>query len=222
MVTMAARTDAEVKADVEAELAFEPYVNPSEIAVTVKDGIVTLTGWVDSYMKVVHAEEAAHRVLGVWAVANDLDLRLPASGPTDGDLAATAVRALEWDADVNVDNLDVTVWNGWVTLKGRVERAYQCQDAERIVRRLRGVKGVTNLLTVAPAPVPADVKRRIAEALVRSAHADVNRISVEMDGSTVVLKGTVRTFSEKQDADRAAWAAPGITTVDNRLVVARE
>lgn len=220
MVTAAARTDAEIKADVEAELAFEPSVNPSEIAVTVKDGIVTLAGWVDSYMKVVQAEEAAHRVLGVWAVANDLELRLPASGPTDADLASAAVHTLEWDADVNIDDLDVTVSNGWITLKGRVERAYQRQDAERLVRRLAGVRGVTNLLAVVPSPVPADVKARIEDALVRAASIDAGWITVEVDGSTVVLRGTVRTLSEKQDAERTAWAAPGITAVDNQLTVA--
>lgn len=222
MVTAATRTDAEIKADVEAELEFEPYVNPSEIAVTVKDGIVTLTGWVDSYMKVVHAEQAAHRVLGVWAVANDLELRLPASGPTDADLAAAAVHALEWDAGVNIDDLDVTVSNGWITLKGRVAGAYQRQDAEHLVQRLVGVRGVTNLLTVTPAPMPADVKTRIEEALVRSAHIDADRITVRVDGSTVILEGTVRSLPEKQEAERTAWAAPGVTSVENRLVIARE
>src|SRR3977135_4477908 len=133
------RTDTQIQNDVLAELKWEPRVAPNEVGVTVKDGVITLTGWVDSYTKRWAAEEAAHRVRGVKAVANDIEVRLSkADERTDSDIAAAAVRALAWDAFVPIDRLDVTVSQGWVTLKGEVEWQYQKQDAERAVRRLAG------------------------------------------------------------------------------------
>jgi osmotically-inducible protein OsmY len=214
------RTDAQIQTDVLAELKYEPRVQPNEIGVAVKDGVVTLTGWVDSYIKKWSAEDAAHRVKGVKAVANDIEVRLPSSSErTDADLAAAAVRALEWDALVNIDQLDVTVSKGWVTLKGTVNWQFQKDDAERVVRRLTGVKGVSNLLTVKPSVNPSDVKRQIENALVRSASTDAQQITVEVDGSKVILKGTVRSWAEKQEAERAAWAAPGVLSVDNRIAI---
>ena len=139
------RTDEEIQRDVLAELKWEPRVQPNEIGVIAKDGVVTLTGWVDSYVKRWAAEEAAHRVRGVKAVANDIEVRLLNSAErTDAEIAAAALRALEWDAVVPVDKLDVTVSKGWVTLKGDVEWQYQKQDAERIMRRLAGVRGVSS------------------------------------------------------------------------------
>lgn len=214
------RTDDQVQRDVLAELKFEPRVLPNEIGVTVKNGVVTLTGFVDSYTKRWAAEEAAHRVHGVKAVANDLEVRLSGSGErTDADVAAAAVRALEWDAFVSVDKLDVTVSNGWVTLKGDVEWQFQRQDAERVVRRLTGVKGVSNLITVKPRVTPSELKQKIEKALVRSAETDAQRITVEVDGSKVILKGTVRSWAEKQEAERMAYSAPGVTSVDNRITI---
>jgi osmotically-inducible protein OsmY len=214
------RTDVQIQADVLAELKYEPRVQPNEVGVSVKDGVVALTGWVDSYIKKWAAEEAAHRVRGVKAVANDIEVRLPASSErTDADLAAAAVRALEWDALVNVDKLDVTVSKGWVTLKGTVEWQFQKDDAERVVRRLTGIKGVSNLITVKPRISPSDLKQKIEKALVRSAETDAQRITVEVEGSKVILKGTVRSWAEKQEAERAAWAAPGVLSVDNRIVI---
>ena len=168
----ATRTDTQIQADVLAELKWEPRLNPNEVGVIVKDGVVTLTGWVDSYTKRWAAEDAAHRVRGVKAVANDIEVRLTSTGErTDMDIAQAAVRALEWDAFVPIEKLDVTVSKGWVTLKGEVEWQYQKQDAERVVRRLQGVKGVSNLIIVKPRATPDEAQeedRAGARALRRA------------------------------------------------------
>lgn len=214
------RTDAQIQADILSELKWDARVLPNEIGIVVKDGVVTLTGWVDSYTKKWVAEEAAHRVRGVRAVANDIEVRLSTAGErTDADIAAAAVRALEWDALISVERLDVTVSKGWVSLKGEVEWQYQRQDAERVVRRLSGVKGVSNLLVVKPRVAPADLKQKIEQALIRSAEVDAKRITVEVQGSKIILKGTVRSWTEKEEAERQAWLAPGVSSVENRIVI---
>jgi len=216
----AAPSDEQIQRDVLAELKFEPRVAPTEIGVAVKDGVVTLMGWVDSYTKRWAAEEAAHRVRGVKAVANDIEVRLPLSAErTDVDIAAAAVRALEWDAMVPIDKLDVTVSKGWVTLKGEVEWQYQKQDAERVVRRLSGVRGVTNLILVKPRLTASELKEKIELALVRSAQVDAQRITVEVQGTKAILRGTVRAWAGREEAERAAWAAPGITAVENLITI---
>jgi osmotically-inducible protein OsmY len=216
----AAPSDEQIQRDVLAELKFEPRVAPNEIGVAVKDGVVNLMGWVDSYTKRWAAEEAAHRVRGVKAVANDIEVRLPLSAErTDVDIAAAAVRALEWDAMVPIDKLDVTVSKGWVTLKGEVEWQYQKQDAERVVRRLSGVRGVTNLILVKPRLTASELKEKIELALVRSAQVDAQRITVEVQGTKAILRGTVRAWAEREEAERAAWAAPGITAVENLITI---
>ena len=216
------RSDEDIQRDVLEELSWEAELQPNEIGVVVKDGVVALTGWVDSFSKKWAAERAAHRVRGVVAVANDIEVRLPGSAErTDADIAAAATRALEWDALLPIEELEVTVSKGWVTLRGEVEWEYEKREAERVVRRLMGVRGVSNLITVRPRvkATPSELQRRIDAALVRSAHTDAERIKVEVDGDKVVLKGTVRSWAEKQEAERAAWSAPGVAEVDNRIIV---
>ena len=209
-----------IQRDVLSELQWDARVQSNEIGVAVKDGIVTLAGWVDSLVKKWAAEQAAVRVRGVRGVANDIEVRLPISAErTDADIAEAVLRALKWDAFIPEDKVTVTVSNGWVTLEGEVEWDYQRQDAEWAVRRVTGVRGVTNLISVKPRISPPDLKEKIEEALVRSAETDAQRITVELQGSKVILSGTVRSLAERKEAERVARSAPGVSSVENRIVV---
>jgi len=212
------RTDEEIQKDVLQELKWDATVQPNEVGVSVKDGVVTLSGWVDSYLKKWSAEEAAHRVPGVKAVANDIEVKL-VTERTDADIAEAAIHALDWDAGIPSDKVKVTVSKGWVTLRGEVEWQFQRQDAERVVRRLSGVKGVTNLIVVKPRATAQDLKRKIEDALVRNAQIDAERITVEVQGTKAILRGSVRSWAEKDEAERVAWLAPGITEVENLIRV---
>ena len=213
-------TDAEIRKNVEAELSFEPSINASEIGVAVKDGIVTLTGRVDSYWEKIAAEEAAARVAGVKAVANELEIRLPFSSErTDEDIARAAVNRLEWTITIPKDRIKVKVSKGWVTLEGEVDWQFQKNAAAEAVRNLVGIKGVINHIVVKERPSTAEVKAKIEEALKRSAEVDASHITVETEGDKVILKGTVRSWFEREEAERAAWRAPGVRKVDNRIVV---
>jgi osmotically-inducible protein OsmY len=224
MATMTAtqtRTDEEIQRDVLAELRWDARVRPNEIGVVVKDGVVALTGWVDSYMKKWSADEAAHRVKGVKAVANDIEVRLPGDQQRiDSDIAAEVVRALQSDAALRQEKVEVTVSKGWVTLEGEVEWKYQKEDAERVVRRILGVKGVSNYLVVKPRVTPGELKQKIEQALIRDAETDAERITVEVQGAKVILKGAVRSWAERREAERVAWSAPGVAQVENQITVA--
>lgn len=214
------RSDRAIQQDVIDEFIWDARLKPNEIGVSVNDGVVALTGWVDSYTKKWAAEEAAQRVRGVKAVVNDVEVRLPGSSErTDDQIAAAAVRALESDSFVTADKIKVTVSKGWIRLEGEVEWQFQRQDAERDVRNLWGVKGVTNLITVKPRVKAQDVREKVEQALMRSVKTDADRITVDVSGSTVTLRGTVRSFMEKEEAERAAWLAPGVTSVKNEIVV---
>lgn len=225
VVTGAAQicTDEQVLRAVADELRWDARLQPNDIAVTVHDGIVTLAGWVDNYNKRWAAERAVHRIRGVKAVADDIAVRLPLDDQrTDPKIAAEAVHTLEWDTFIPAELLDVTVAGGWVTLRGRVEWEFQRRTAELAVRSLTGVRGVSNRITVRPAatPSPERLQHLVEQALVRSTATDARRIRVEVRGDKVVLSGSVRTWAEREEAERIAWSAPGVTEVENRIAVA--
>lgn len=214
------RSDSDIQRDLMAELRWDPSLQAEDIAVAVRDGVVTLAGFVDSYLDKWRAERVAARVNGVKAVANDLAVRLPSSSNrSDPEIARAAVDALTWNVSVPKDRVKVRVEHGWVTLEGDVDFYYQREAAERAVRYLTGVQGITNLIAVKAHPAPADVKQKIREALARGAQFDADRITVEVKGNKAILRGTVRSYAEFKDAERAARNAPGITEVENDLVV---
>ncbi|MFI7607861.1 BON domain-containing protein [Micromonospora sp. NPDC049366] len=217
------RTDQDIQSDVLDELTWEPRVRPHEIGVTVAEGVVTLAGRVDSYAKKWAAERAAHRVARVRAVANDLTVQLPGGAEqADPDVAAAVGHALEWDAFVPVEQLQVTVSGGWVTMHGEVEWEYQRRAAERVVSRLTGVRGVSNGITVRPTASADgyDLAERIVDALARSRATEAERVTVRVHGDTVLLSGLVHSMPERAEVERVAWSAPGIREVQNQIAVA--
>ena len=214
------KSDEDIRRDVEAELQWDPDIRAADVAVAVKDGVVTLTGFVRSYSQKWQAERDAKRVRGVRGVANDIEVRLPnLDARPDPEIARDAVQEIHFSLPYSGEKITVTVKAGWVTLEGEVEWHYQRERAEQTVRRVRGVKGVTNLIMIMPKVATTVVKSQIEDALRRSAETDAKNITVEVDGDKILLRGQVRSWAERQDAERAAWRAPGVSEVQNLITI---
>ena len=214
------KSDHEIELDVKDELQWDPNLDATDIAVSVKKGVVTLAGFVKNYADKYEAESAAKRVAGVLGVANDIEVRMPSVDERpDPEIARDAVAAIKSQLPISSENIKVIVKDGWVTLEGQAEWQYQRSTAENSVRRIKGIKGVSNLIQLKPHAQPAEIKRKIQEAFRRNAEVDANRITVEARGGDVILKGTVRSWIEREEAERTAWAAPGVTKVEDRIVV---
>jgi osmotically-inducible protein OsmY len=213
------KTDEQIKADVESELRWEPSVNATTVGVAVRGGAVTLSGHVRSYAEKMAALQAAERVSGVVAVADELEVRLPGEPRSDTEIAEAIASALDWNAFIPRGKLKAEVHNGWVTLTGEVDWAYQRNAAERAVRDLGDVKGLTNLIRVKPVVTASEVKEDITAALTRNAMLDARNIWVETSNGNVQLRGTVHSLAEARTATNAAWAAPGVSKVESYLEV---
>ena len=214
------KTDSKIKKDVQDELVWEPNIDETKIGVTVDDGVVTLSGTVDSYAKKMAAEKAAKRVQGVKAVAEDIEVVYGLTNrKSDTDIAKAAVNALKWHLSVPDDKVMIKVEDGWIYLSGELEWNYQKNAAKKAVEDLSGVRGVINSIVLKTNIKPMDIKNRITKAFERSADIDADNINVEIDGHTVKLTGTVHSIQEKNDARWAAFNAPGVTEVINELKV---
>ena len=214
------RLDSDIRRDVEDELRWDPDIDATDIAVAVNNGVVALTGFVRSYSQRTQAERDAKRVAGVVGVANDIEVRLPVIDQRpDPDIVSDAVSALKSELPYSSENIKVIAKDGKITLEGTVEWNYARERAENAVKRIRGVKGVTNSITLKPKVAPHEVRRKIEDAFRRSAEIDASRVTVEANGSEVILRGTVKSWAEREEAERAAWAAPGVTKVDNRVTI---
>ena len=214
------KSDTQLQRDVMDELRWDPSVGRVEVGVAVKDGVVTLSGQVDSFAKKYSIERAAERVSGVRAIAEDLEVQLPTSSRrSDTDVAHAVANALQWDIEVPDDRIKARIDNGWVWLDGEVEWQFQKLASERAVRYLTGVKGVTNNIQIRKQASVPDVKLRIETALKRAAEVDADKIEIETHDGRITLRGKVRSWAAREEAERAAWSAPGVTAVDDELAV---
>lgn len=214
------KSDNQLQHDVVEELRWDPQTSKTELGVAVKDGVITLSGTVNSYAQKLAAEHAAERVSGVRAIAEDLNVKINGMAErTDTEIAHSVVNALRWDSRVPDDKITAKVENGWITLTGTAEWKFQSDAAERAVRYILGVRGVSNLIQVRASASASVVKSKIEAALKRSAELDAKRISVEAADGKVTLRGSVRSWTERRDAQNAAWAAPGVRQVEDWLTV---
>jgi osmotically-inducible protein OsmY len=214
------KSDSDIKMDVEDELRWDPDIESTDIAVSVKNGVVTLAGFVPSYSQKFEAEKDVKRVAGVVGVANDLDVRVPSVDQRpDPEIARDAVNALKNDLPLSWQNIKVTVSDGWITLEGAAEWNYQRERAEEAVRFVKGAKGIMNMIEVKPKVTPSEIKRKIEEAFKRNAEVDADNIKVEATDGQVTLKGTVHSWFEREEAERAAWLAPGVKKVEDRITI---
>lgn len=220
------KTNEELQKDVMAEIKWEPQLKDvhTQIGVSAKDGVITLSGMVGKYNEKLAAERAAQRVKGVKVVACDIEVKMGASGKkTDTEIAEAVRNALRWNSAVNEDKIEVKVDNGWIYLDGEVDWKYQKTAAQNSIEDLVGVRGVTNGIVQKASPVDdQDIKRKIAAAFHRHATIDSNAIKVETSGTKVTLRGTVSSWAEKEEAERVAWSSPGVLTVDNRIDISTE
>lgn len=212
-------SDNEVKKGVEQELEWDAALDASELAVAVKGGVVTLSGVVHRYNEKVEAERAAKRVKGVYGVANDIEVRVGGDERSDGEIAREAVAALQMQLPLSSETIKTIVENGHIRLEGRVQWNYQRQRADAAVRHLRGVKSVRNQIAVAPVAASKEVRQAIQSAFHRNAQLEANRIAIEAVGGEVILNGSVKTWAEREEAERAAWMAPGVSSVRNSITL---
>jgi osmotically-inducible protein OsmY len=214
------KTDADLKRDVAAELAWDPAVKSTAIGVAVKDGVVTLTGHIDTFAEKHAASRAVRRVAGVKAIALELDVKIaPGHQRNDTEIAESAELALKWSTVVPLDSIRVTVDHGWITLQGDVEWDYQRRSVEQAIRPLMGVVGISNEVVVRGKPKLADLKRKIEDALTRQAIREAQHVEVAVDGSTVKLTGKVHSWQERDAVQVVAWSAPGVNLVVNELQI---
>ncbi|WP_454621934.1 BON domain-containing protein [Bradyrhizobium cenepequi] len=212
-------TDLQLRQDVEKELAWDPKVSADNVAVTAKNGAVTLSGSVRSYYDKYEAERITKRIYGVTGVANDIEVVFGSGASDDSDLLQRVLNALKWHVSVPADKIKPTVRDGWVTLDGKVQWQFQKRAAEGAIRYLHGLKGITDNIAIDNPVEASEVSKRISEALVRDARIDAQQVKVRGEGHTAILDGTVRSWAEKEEAETAAWAAPGVTSVENHLSV---